>query len=132
MEDMAGLTGQLPAGLLERYEDGSLSVSCYETPNFSPDGVIFEVAYVDLGNLSYMARTYTVEVTSNRAWTAEVDDSVFPGLTVSPMSGSGNGTVTITVPENPDGWGRSGEVRIRVNDRNETSIYVYQDYNPNI
>ena len=40
MEDMAGLTGQLPAGLLERYEDGSLSVSCYETPNFSPDGVI--------------------------------------------------------------------------------------------
>ena len=132
MEDMAGLTGQLPAGLLERYEDGSLTVSCYETPNFSPDGVIFEVAYVDLGNLSYKAGTYTVEVTSNRAWTAEVDDSTFPGLTVSPMSGSGDGTVTITVPENPDGWGKSGEVRIRVNDRNETSIYVYQNYNPNI
>lgn len=125
------LTGQLPAGLLERYERGLLDVWCYSTPNFFPDGVEFELRYDPLDNLPYTGGTYTMEVTSNRAWTVSVDES-FPGLTVSPMSGSGNGTVTVTVPENAEAWSLSGNVVIKVNERHQEAVYLYQVANPNV
>lgn len=53
--------------------------------------------------------TYTISVTSNGAWSASSDQS---WASVSPASGSNNGTVTVTVAANTSTSGRTATVTI--------------------
>ena len=120
------LTGQLPAGLLERYYDGSLSVYCYQTPNFTPTGVVLEVSpnfISDDGN----GGTYTIEVTCNRDWTVRMPEE-YPEWQVSQTSGSGNATLTLTLPANTDMMYKGSIVTVWVDDRNEAIVNVSQDW----
>lgn len=59
--------------------------------------------------VSPAAQSYPVTVTSNTAWS--VVESL-PWASANPTSGSGGGTVTITVLENPDTTERSGPLTI--------------------
>lgn len=51
----------------------------------------------------------TFEVQSNMSWTVTTDD---PWLTISPVSGSGNGAVTVTAMNNYTSSSRSGNIRV--------------------
>jgi uncharacterized protein (TIGR02145 family) len=62
-------------------------------------------------NAAYTAGSYSVAVTSNTTWTAAVSaDATW--CTVSPASGTGNGTVAVNVAENPSLVERAATVTI--------------------
>lgn len=120
------LSGMLPDGMLKRFENGDPSLSVNDCPNFSPTGTYLNVSMSEIrdgGN----GGTYTVEIESNGDWTVEVYD--FPGMSVSPLAGSGNGTLTVTLEPNREEWNwMSGEIIIRMDDWNEERIMVEQEW----
>ena len=73
-------------------------------------------------NADYMAQAYSITVSSNTTWTV----GGFPSwVTVSPSGGSGNGTVSVTLQENPATAARSGSLSI-----NGNSHVIVQGPNP--
>lgn len=127
IEHCNSLTGTLPEGLKAKYLDGSLYVSVYESPGFDADGVTLSVDMVDI-QAPYEGGTYTVQVTSNAAWTVIKDGDL--DMTINPMSGNGNATLTITINRNPEYWSKNGSIDICINDRNVVRVWVYQEPNP--
>ena len=53
--------------------------------------------------------SFTITVTSSQPWTASVDAS---WITASPLSGSGNGTIVVTVSQNTQNANKGSSIRI--------------------
>ena len=127
--DCPNLSGRLPDGLLARYEQDGLSVYVDNCPNFSPTGAYLKVDTDEIFDAYGEGGTYTVEIESNRDWTVEVND--FPGMSVSPLSGSGNGTVTVTLEPNHEGWeGWEGGFWVWLGDGMVEYVEVAQGWSP--
>ena len=127
--DCPNLSGRLPDGLLARYEQDDLSVYVGNCPNFSPTGAYLKVDTDKIFDAYGEGGTYTVEIESNRDWTVEVND--FPGMSVSPLSGSGNGTVTVTLEPNHEGWeGWEGGFWVWLGDGMVEYVEVAQGWSP--
>jgi hypothetical protein len=69
--------------------------------------------------VSNAAGTHEVQITSSGAWTAEVYNS---WCTVSPESGTGNATLTVSLEENAAGENRSTTIEVRAKDPNGKTI----------
>jgi hypothetical protein len=54
-------------------------------------------------------KTFNVSTTTGCAWTAVANDS---WIVVLPTSGTGNGTISVTVPPNTTGKDRSGSITV--------------------
>jgi hypothetical protein len=67
------------------------------------------------------AGSYPIAVTSNTAWTAAVNTAA-TWCTVSPASVTGNGTVTVSVSENPTVAFRAATVTITAGSLNQTLV----------
>ncbi len=61
-------------------------------------------------NFSSAEASETINVTANCKWTVEVDGADW--VTISPMSGKNNGTITVAVAENTTGAVRSVEAKV--------------------
>ena len=72
-------------------------VNMMSTSVVEKEGNVFDVTPTQI-NVAATSTSATIEVTGNVAWTAEASD----GATVSPASGNGAGTVTVTFPANTD------------------------------
>jgi hypothetical protein len=72
--------------------------------------------------------SYDIAVTSNTEWTATLR-YISIWCTVSPESGSGNGTVTVTVPENTRASIRTATVKVAAGDLSK-SVTVTQEAMP--
>ena len=72
-------------------------VNMMSTSVVEKEGNVFDVTPTQI-NVAATATSATIEVTGNVAWTAEASD----GATVSPASGTGNGTITVTFAANED------------------------------
>lgn len=75
------------------------------------------------------AGSTTFAVSSNISWTAS-DDAGW--LTISPTSGSNNGTLTVNFTENTSGSGRTGTVTVTGNDVGSQSVTITQSGNPTL
>ena len=66
--------------------------------------------------LQSTAYTANVDIESNSKWKAEIDPSsnADDWLSLSPASGEGNGTLQLTVKDNPNTIGRSAKVRVYI------------------
>lgn len=67
--------------------------------------------------------TFTINVTSNAAWTSAVTDA---WISRSPTSGSGNTAVSVTVAQNDDGFSRMGTISFSVTGKT-VSCTINQD-----
>lgn len=65
----------------------------------------------------------TINITANSQWTLAADDD---WLTVSPLSGSGDTVITITVAENNSISGRTGEITVSMDDADDQVITITQ------
>ena len=72
-------------------------VNMMSTSVVEKEGNVFDVTPTQI-NVAATATSATIEVTGNVAWTAEASDDA----TVSPASGNGAGTITVTFPANTD------------------------------
>lgn len=97
---------------LAAFAAGTLALACTPT-------VIPELSLSDLAANFEAAGTLekTVSVTSNVDWTVSCPDS---WVTVSPATGSGNGTFKISVPENTGFQDRSSTVTVKAADKTAT------------
>ena len=68
-------------------------------------------------NFEDKQETQTVEILTDGTWNARTDDM---WITLSPMSASGNSTLSVTVAENPNDSERSGQVIISMGDKSST------------
>ena len=116
--------------------DGKVTVTAQENPNTaSRSGVIhltqpglnidvsvtvkqegksFDVNTTVL-NFNDKQETQTVQITTDGTWSAQASES---WITLSPKSGSGNATLSITVSENTSDNERTGEVTVTMGDKN--------------
>lgn len=104
----SGMTGMLPAGLLERYNAGELSVYSQNCGSFVPDGKWLRVGASTL-NIPAEGGRFTVKVESNVEWT--VENQVYFASLIS-GSGVGNGEFEIVVEANDWEYERSGNLYI--------------------
>jgi hypothetical protein len=74
-------------------------------------------------NVNPPAATATINVTSNLAWTATESSSWF---SISPLSGTNNGTITVTYNQNTSASGRSGTITISAPDVPNVIVTVNQ------
>ena len=72
-------------------------------------------------NFEDKQETQTVEILTDGTWNARTDDT---WITLSPMSASGNSTLSVTVAENPNDSERSGQVIISMGDKSSTISVV--------
>jgi hypothetical protein len=71
------------------------------------------------------AGTYAITVTSNMAWTATVD-AAGTWCPVTPASATGNGTVTVSVSENPTVASRAATVTITAGSLNQAVVVTQE------
>ena len=64
-------------------------------------------------SFSWEGGSQTISISANNAWTASVSGT---GFSISPTSGEGNGTVTVTAAENSSPDAVSGTVTIKSKD----------------
>ena len=139
------LTGQLPAGLLERYNDYHLYVYAPESEKFTPDGMTLSVTPNRIA-VPGEGGEYTVEVKTTSDWTCTLNGSYDNFLTVIPvkgtaiqgdslsnnggsLTGKGDATLRVKVGANLFGeWSRrNGSVEIRVGKRNMAAVSIEQE-----
>ena len=99
-----------------------MAVSC-NTPEPEPEKITVSVSPTSL-EINAEGATQTLTVTSNGLWYARRDGS---WITVSPSSGSGNGTVQVTVAPNT-GDARTGSVILETSDQTATVSVSQQGY----
>lgn len=79
-------------------------------------GKTFDVTTTVL-NFGDKQETQTVSIETDGTWNAQTNDS---WITVSPLSASGNSTLSVTVSENPNDNERTGKVVITMGDKSAT------------
>lgn len=140
-----GLTGQLPSGLLEMYNNYDLYVYAPESEKFSPDGMMLEVAPNRI-SADPNGSEYIVEVKTDRDWTCTLNTNGDDFFTVIPvkgtitqgdslsdnrgvLTGKGDATLRVKVKANLFGeWSRrNGGVEIRVGKRNMAAVSIEQE-----
>ncbi|MBE0663289.1 MAG: T9SS type A sorting domain-containing protein [Bacteroidales bacterium] len=122
------LTVNYDANAITTPRTGEITISAPYTPN-----VIVVVNQVGAPpyltvlpperNVSTAAGTTTFDVTSNTDWT--VTESV-PWLTVAPMSGTMNGTITVNYTENTALASRSGQITLTAFEASDVTVTVHQ------
>lgn len=138
------LTGQLPSGLLERYNNSDLYIYAPESSNFNPDGISLVVTpeYI---SAAAEGGEYMFEVKTTAEWTCELNAYEDNFITVIQQEGSitqgdslsGSGTITgignakfkVKVKANMFGeWNRrTGYVTVRVGKRNSGVVAIEQE-----
>lgn len=78
-------------------------------------------------NLLYANSSQTINVISDLSWTVTKSDS---WIRVDKTSGTGNGTLTVSVTENTSRSSRTGTVTITASDGNKVVLDVYQSASP--
>lgn len=91
----------------------------------SQEGINLHIDNYNLEFNTSMQESQTVNIESNSDWTATIEDAEDDWIQISPQSGSGNGTITITANDNPSSSRRSGYVKV-VCHNTYKSISVYQ------
>ena len=86
----------------------------------SQAGKTFDVNTTIL-NFEDKQETQTVEILTDGTWNARTDDM---WITLSPMSASGNSTLSVTVAENPNDSERTGQVIVSMGDKSSTISVV--------
>lgn len=80
-------------------------------------------------NAEFEGGSYTVNVQANAAWNV-VSDGKIAGLTISPSTGSGNGSFTVNVPANNTKEERQSTLDIKCDNGSSyatTQVIVFQD-----
>lgn len=132
MPNNPNLTGKLPSALLERYNDFRLYVYASESPNFSPDGIMFVVTPQDI-NASGEGGEFELEIKTDAAWECQLDAyydnfvTLVHGTDSLSYSGTlkGQGEAKLKVKVKPGLFGahnsRNGSIVVKVGVR---SIYI--------
>ena len=123
--------------------DGKVKVTAQENPNtanrsgiihITQSGLSIDVAITvtqtgktfDVNttvlNFEDKQETQTVEILTDGTWNARTDNT---WITLSPMSASGNSTLSVTVAENPNDSERTGQVIVSMGDKS-SAISVIQ------
>jgi uncharacterized protein (TIGR02145 family) len=71
------------------------------------------------GTVPAFARTYYIDVTSNTAWTVEVDAGATGWCHVSPASGNGDGAITLSIDANTTVDSRDATVTVSAGEKKE-------------
>lgn len=87
--------------------------SLQKTINVSQSKYVFDTSGENLAFVTLPLESQSVDITSSGGWTAS---SNFAWLSVSPSSGSGNGTISITASNNTEYSDRNGTVIITCSD----------------
>ena len=89
--------------------NGSITIGG-ESHALTQDGAPVQTS-IDIANRTVdpSAQTYPIQVTSNTSWTVT---EALDWVTLSPASGTGDGTVTVSVSENPSTNSRNGTLTI--------------------
>jgi uncharacterized protein (TIGR02145 family) len=77
--------------------------------------------------VSALAKTYYVEVTSNTAWTVEVNAEATGWCHVSPASGNGNAAITLTIDANNTAESRNATVTVSAGAKTETISFTQSE-----
>ena len=110
------------------------------TVQFNPELTNIISFYVDASSLvvdteeistTSGGSAYTVNVSADTevTWTASTSDS---WIGLSSPTGTGNGSFTVNIPENPEYAARSGEITVVSSDEGEATIAVSQEKKPAI
>ncbi|NCA86177.1 MAG: T9SS type A sorting domain-containing protein [Clostridia bacterium] len=97
------------------YESDPYSRVDWFTPGLSASPLVL--------NVNPPAGTATINVTSNLAWTATESS---PWFSISPLSGTNNGIITVTYNQNTSASGRSGTITISAPDVPNVIVTVNQ------
>lgn len=122
--------------------DGKVKVTAQENPNtanrsgvihITQSGLSIDVAITvtqtgktfDVNttvlNFEDKQETQTVEILTDGTWSARTDDT---WITLSPMSASGNSTLSVKVAENPNDSERTGQVIVSMGDKSSTITVI--------
>lgn len=101
----------------------------FELSGNESEGLVIENGTYSF-NFGYEGNTYTLNTKGDASWTVEISSGSAKWLSVSPMSGKGAATITVTAQENTEHSAQSATLTIKSSGADDITIKVNQQRRP--